>query len=91
MRVYRDIHGIYVRMRRAVYRPIMPVQYAHIYPSITRYVAGDEVRGGPITDSELARVGGEVWYNHGTYYDAENHPTVPSEALFKPQRHQWPE
>lgn len=89
-KVRADIHGPYVRTNGQLFRPIMPVGYAHAHPDGTKYAVGNEVNARSISGSELARVGDEVWFTHGSYLGYKAKPPN-TEALFKPSHHTWPE
>ena len=83
MRVYQDSHGLYVRTGGYLFRPLPSISpsgridrgpeggYGHapvrLLPDVSRYHAGELVKGRHIATTTWAIVGDELWVSHGAY------------------------
>lgn len=89
--IRRDEHGLYVRLSGHVYRPEITKWTREDHPSIndtaSQHEDSDRVDASVVSRTSLAKVGGEIWHDHGpglwTDYRTGKKTQIPSKYVWK--------
>lgn len=90
--IRQDKFSVYILCGGYLFRPVYPVEYAHLSMSDSDFSVGDSVKarhvgGSPlgVLKSETGRM--ETWISHGAYMG--NNEYTGSESLYKPNYFSW--
>lgn len=94
-KVYKDVHGLYVRAAGHIFRPDFPVEYKDRDFEFGGIKEGDKVNVSHkklTVTANLKVVEGdtvETWYSHGGSTSYSPKIKVDSEEIFRPSHDKW--